>query len=175
MITILLGFFEKEEQGILDQIENLERVLVHLRYEGKVHRGKNIKHAQKTMEELYQRFKRHYHFQEEVIFPYLLVHIPKHESVIQFLRSDHETIRKSKEQLYRLFQKLSEKKPDGLESKILELGTYLIYLVRHHIELERSSVHKAVEHELKSEEQKDVAKRAKDWLSRQKDLKVLRV
>lgn len=171
----ILGFFEKTEQGILVQIENLEKVLVHLRYEGKVHRGKNIKNAKQTMEALSKTLKKHRNFQEEIIFPYLLVHIPKHESVIQFLRLDHQTIRKSKVRLYRLLERLSEQKPDGLESKILGLGIYLIYLVRHHIELERSSIHKAVKHELKLDEQMDVAKKAKDWLNRYVDSETLTV
>lgn len=157
------AFFEKEEKEILCQLEYFSEVLLHLRYEGKVQRGKNVKAANKAIAKLIKILRKHRSFQEKVIFSYLLVHIPKHESIIQFLCSDHEIIQKNKKKLYCLLKKLSEKESYTLDDKIQELGVSLIYLVRHHIELERNSIHKTLKNELNEDEKKDVAKMTRNW------------
>lgn len=165
----VLAFFEEEEKEILRLADHFDKVLIHLRFEGKVHRGKNISAANQAISGLVQMLRRHRNFQEEIIFPYLLIHIPKHESVIQFLRSDHQTIRQSKKKLCLLLSKLSETTTYAHDSKIQELGIYLIYLIRHHIELERTSIHKAIENELNADEKKEVGKKVRNWLARHAD------
>ncbi|MBI3307280.1 MAG: hemerythrin domain-containing protein [Candidatus Omnitrophica bacterium] len=158
------GFFDVEEKEILQEVENMHKTLVHLHYEGKVSRGKNLKAARQIITRLVADLGRHRRLQEEVIFPYLLTHIPKHESVIQFLRSDHSDIKKNKERLLLSLQKLL-RKPDAVPEyeKIHGLGIYLICLIRHHVELEKNSIHQAINKELRPVEKREVEQRVRKW------------
>jgi len=161
----LTGYFDVEAKDILQELEELQKVLTHLRYEGKVSLGKNLKSARQLMARLVTHLGRHRQLQERVVFPYLAAHIPRHESVIQFLRSDHADIRKSKERLQAVIRNLLKNPESCLEHvKIQELGVYLICLVRHHIELEKKSIHRALDEELRPVERRKVETRVRQWL-----------
>ncbi len=157
-------FFDQEENEILRQVEDFHKILTHLKYEGKVSRGKNVKAANRAMSRLVGTFKKHRRLQEEIIFPFLQVHIPKHEAVIRFLRSDHEDIKKNKDRLRLSLQKLSKQSVTE-NGKIQELGVYLICLLRHHLELEKENIHKAIKRELREDEKKEIGVRIKKWLT----------
>jgi hypothetical protein len=102
----ITSFLDHEEKGILKEVDVFQKSLTHLKYEGKVSRGKNVKAADRVAASLADTLRKHRQLQEGVIFPYLLVHIPKHESLIQFLRADHQDIRKNKKMLRLSLKKL---------------------------------------------------------------------
>ena len=162
----ILGFFNCEEEKLLQQTDRLQEVMNHLRYEGKVFRGKNLKAANRIVEGIAARLEKHRILQEKIIFHFLQVHIPKRESMVRFLFSDHEDIQKNKERLRLSLRKLSRNHSPE-DGKVQQWGTYLICLLRLHIELERESIHKAIRTELRKDEKKEVEKRVTKWLLKQ--------
>lgn len=160
--------FEREEMRILEEVEHFYKLLTRLRYEGKVSRARNVKASKEAITTLMGTLKRHRDLEEKIIFPFLLSHLPKHESVIRFLRSDHEDIRKNKERLYLwLKDLLKESRASGIDGKVQETGVYLTCLVRHHMELEKENIHKAIKEELKPSEKKEIAQHIRKWFQKQ--------
>lgn len=166
----LLTFIDGEEKAILNKAEGFYKCLTHLRYEGKVSRGKNVKAAIKAVKEFRELVQNHRDLQEGVIFPFLATHIPKHESVIQFLRADHQELQRSRLKLEACLQKLSKKVYESLQDGgSQETGVYFVCLLRHHIDLENKCVHQAIRSELRKDEQVEVKKRINRWLTRHHD------
>ncbi len=159
------GFFEKEAAKIINEAARLHKVLVHLRYEGKPTRGKNLKAAKSSILSFSKILKGHRELQEKVVFPYLRVHIPKHDPAIRFFCADHRAIRRDKEKLRSLIGRASKKLLEaGKFRGIQKKGAYLAGLVRHHLELERKSVLKAIRNELRPEEKKEIFGKVTFWL-----------
>lgn len=158
-------FFVYGEREILDQAEEFHEILTHLRYEGKASQGKNVKAAIKAVRGLDKIIRKHRGLQEKILFPFLASHIPKHESVIHFLRADHQAIQKSRQKLVLSLRRLSKKIGSRLEEgRIQETGVYLICLLRHHMSLENKCIHKAVQTELRKDEKSEVKGKMNRWL-----------
>ena len=162
----ILSIFDSEEEKLLRQTDRLEEAMNHLRYEGKVFRGKNLKAANLIVEGIEARLKRHQTLQEKIVFPFLQAHIPKRETMIRFLFSDHKDIEKSNERLRLSLRKLS-KNQSSEDVKAQQLGTYLICLLRHHVELEKESIHKVIKTELRKDEKREVENKIAKWLPKQ--------
>ncbi|MBI3313557.1 MAG: hemerythrin domain-containing protein [Candidatus Omnitrophica bacterium] len=161
------SFFDGEEKEMLRQVEGLHKTLTYLKYEGKAIRGKNLKAAQTSLQALVKNLQRHRALQEKIIFPFLLIHIPKHEAVIRFLRSDHQDIKRNKKRLGLLLGKLS-KRPAEVNGELHDLGVYLICLLRHHLELEKENIHRAIKKELRKDEKREVGEKIAKWLKSHK-------
>lgn len=159
-----LLFFDHEEKEMVSRVESFHKNIIYLKSEGKVRQEKNIKAARKSLQLLIKTLNRHHLLQEEIIFPYLLVHIPKYESMIRFLRSDHQDIHKNKVKLNGLLQRISRNSVSPEQVKrIDQLGAYLVCLVGHHVELEKENIYKAIQKELRKDEKKEVNQKVNAW------------
>ncbi len=159
--------FEHNGKEILGYTESLHKALTRLRYEGKVSIGKNIKTASRVTKVLDQRARSHSNFQERILFPFLETHIPRYETRIHFLRSDHHEIKKYSQKLRNLLRSLSKKfgKDHHIDSgAIQETGVYLIGLLRHHIQLEEEGIHKALKKDLNRDELNAISKKIQKWV-----------
>lgn len=153
----------KEHQIALDLIEQLDTALIGLQFEGKTSVGRHLKQVHSVLDFFLERFAKHTELEEQIIFPYLASHIPKLDSVLPLLCSQHEEFRKSIEDLQVLIDLFSNR-TSALDQaktvlKIREIGTYLIYLLRHHIEVEHQSIYKLIETELRPDEKKELQKK----------------
>jgi hemerythrin-like domain-containing protein len=161
----IVAFLEEEHAHALDKTNRLHDVLTNLRYEGKPSFGKNVQAVDKLISFFDQKLVDHVHLEEKIIFPFLEIHVPKLESVIHLLRSEHQDFRRNLESFKVHFAKLSAQKNDNgrgsVIEKLQEVGTYLIYLLRNHIQAERESIYRMINRELRSDEKKELAKQMK--------------
>lgn len=162
----LVRLFESEEKEILCRVERFHETLKHLRYEGKVSHGKNAKKALREIKELELIMHRHRKIQEKVIFPFLAVRLPKHESVIHFLLAEHGDMDRSAKKLHSLFQNLLKKPEQMKRNESWETGIYFVCLLRHHLGLENKSIHKAIHKEFRQAERRAMEKKIKIWLEK---------
>ena len=159
-------FFNCEEKEILDKTDEFHQVLTHLRYEGKVSSGKNVKASLKAVRELGKIIQRHRNLQEKIIFPFLETHIPRQESVIHFLRTDHRDIQKSLLELEMSLRRFLKNSHEGVQNGILqEMGVYFISFLRHHIGFENKGIHQAMRKELRKDEKLEVKRKINLWLA----------
>lgn len=153
----------KEHETALNLIEQLEGALVGLQFEGKTSVGRHVKQIRSVIDFFLGRFAKHTELEEHIIFPYLAAHVPKLDLVLPLLCSQHEELRKSIEDLEPLIElfsnNVSKVDPAKTIHKIREIGTYLIYLLRHHIEVEHTSIYKIIDHELRQNEKNELKKK----------------
>ncbi|MBI4372939.1 MAG: hemerythrin domain-containing protein [Candidatus Omnitrophica bacterium] len=164
-INGLSEFLGEEHHSISQETDRFQEILTHLRYEGKACIGKNLKEVRETLKFFNSEVIQHMKFEEETLFPFLEVHIPKLESVIHLLHAEHEDFKrnlKSFELSIRELEKDASEPNDGKTlEKIRELGIYLIYLIRNHIQAENESVYKIINQELRPSEKQELKRRIK--------------
>ncbi len=162
----ILQLLEKEHQQALEQIDQLDVALVGLQFEGKTSVGRNVKQIRSVLQFFLRRFIKHTEREEQIIFPFLTSHIPRLVSVFPLLCSQHQEFRKSTEDLQLLVSVFSNYKSNldqtRTTEKIREVGTYLIYLLRHHIEVECQSIYKMINCELRRDEKEELERRLKN-------------
>jgi len=156
----ILTAFNKTHQKVLVKVEQLDRALTNFQFEGKSSQGRNLKRIRSVLKFFQEELIDHIELEEQIVFPFLESHIPKLELVIQVLRSEHEDLRRNLGDLQLFLNVLSDGKSQTTHSKIvhkiLETGTYLIYLLRNHIRIEDKSVYEAVDRSLKFNEKKQL-------------------
>jgi len=170
----ILKFFDAEGEKMLLLTDKLHKALTHLRYESKAYRAKNIKAAGDAIRNLDGILQRHQSFQEKIIFPFLVSHIPRHEVAIHLLEAEHEDIRENEEKLKLNLRKLTGANKNLNDGKIYERGIYLISLMQHHIDFEKRHIHKSIHEELRADEKVVIINRISGWLKRkttQKNIK----
>lgn len=165
MITAAF-FIESEKENLLSWTENLHNALNHLRYEGKLLKEENIKAVQILAYGLDDALEKHCQIQEEIIFPFLQTHIPRHEAAIALLEAEHEDIKNQQEKLKNDILKISGMPNHLEEGKIYEAGIYLVTLLRHHIGFEKRNLQRSLQTELRDDEKAAIHKQIEDWLQR---------
>lgn len=162
----ILELIEEGHTETLQKTDRLEEVLTNLRYEGKSSLGKNLREARELFDFFNEELIEHIAQEDEILFPFLKIHLPKLESVIGLLQAEHEDFRKKLEGFKFL---LGEVKKEDREServqlieKIREQGTYLIYLLRHHIRAETEVIYKVAERELRPDEKEGLARQLRE-------------
>ena len=155
-----LGSFENTHRTTLIEIEQLEETLNHLRFEGKASIGRNLNQIRSSLDFFQSDLLKHMELEEQVLFPFVGSHIPKLESVIHLLVSEHDDFRRNFEDL-RLFlnsvaNEMSELDRSKMVQKIQETATYLVYLIKNHVRVESKSVYEVVNEELKPDEKRDL-------------------
>lgn len=160
--------FEEEERQLLSLIDHFYQTLAFLRFEGKVSFGKNIKQAKNDVARLGKRLSRHQRLQREVIFPFLAAHIPRHETIIRFLVTDHAEILKTRKKIQSLIDILSKRrKTDGGKyQEMQDTGIYWVCLLKQHLLMERTSIHKSISNELSVKEKKEMSREVQKWLQK---------
>lgn len=148
---------------MLKEANRFQTVLTNLRYEGKPCLGNNIRQTQAILAFLKNEVIQQFQFEEKILFPFLIRHIPKLESVVRLLESEHDEFQSQLKSFYKIFRKFSNtERPDGKSAEVLhETGTYLVYLLRHHIKAE-SRVFKAMNENLRADEKAKLKQLMKD-------------
>jgi len=167
----LLKFFDGEGEKMLLQTDKLHQALTHLRYESRAYRPKNIKAVRDVIQTLDGILQRHQSSQEEIIFPFLESHIPRHEAAIHLLEAEHEDIQKNTDKLKSSLQKLPEAHGNLNDGKIYERGIYLISLVQHHVGFEQRHIRKSIHKELHADEKAVITSRVSGWLKKKANRK----
>ncbi|MBI4549516.1 MAG: hemerythrin domain-containing protein [Candidatus Omnitrophica bacterium] len=153
-----LNELEAEHEESFRETEKLSDVLTNIRYEGKLSLGKNLKEANRLRLFFNRVMRHHARLEETVIFPFLEKHVPKMESVIRLLRSEHADFEKTLIEFNASLRAVDRENDAGKRllslEKMQETGTYLIYLLRHHLYNENVSVYKTISRDLNPEEKK---------------------
>ena len=98
----------------------------------------------------------HQRLEENVLFPFLKVHIPRLEHTIHLLYAEHRDFRRDFTTIRNLYQRLLIAKRLSVRSdiitKLYTIGSCFLYLLRYHAEVESQYIHDAVQIELLEEE-----------------------
>ena len=158
-----LYFLAQDHSKIEDDIDRLENALFNLRYEGKRSLGRNLKQVHAVALSFKTGLNGHFRLEEEALFPVAEKHLPKLETLIAHLKSEHASVNKHLETIEGTLKKLSRPKGDvytGTDISILrEAGMYLVYLLRSHMDAENKIVYKLIEEQLRPDEKNRITKR----------------
>ncbi len=147
----------------MEEAEKLQHALTHLRYEGKLQRGKNLKAIKSIISWLDQELKKHQRYQEKILFPFLEMHVPKYEPTIHFLQSDHAEIRENTQKVKESLKQIGRSDRYPVNGNLREAGIYLVCLLRHHIQLEKTGIQKALKKDLNEEERTEIKIKIQKW------------
>lgn len=168
--NFILKLFEKDHDDTLQKTYRLEEILVHLRYEGKVSLGKNLKQAREVLAFFSREVQRHMADEERVLFPFLKAHLPRLEPLVHYLSSEHQDFRRQVARFKLLLSRLSKKKAslnrDKVIGKLKETGIYLVHLLRAHLQGESEILCKVADRELRQDEKKELKRRFQRWIKR---------
>ena len=166
LANYLLEHFGEGHRDVLIQTDALMQVLTNLNYEGKPSLGKNLKQMNKILHYFNGPFKKHMQIEEEIVYPFFERHVPKFESVMTLLQSEHKDIRRRLGQISALLRKLSvhceNTKCEKLKEKIDSEGTYFVYLLQNHIRTESETVFKTIVRHLNQAEIEALAAEIKE-------------
>ena len=155
--------FDRCEEETLKRVELLKTILINLRYEGKASIGRNAKEARLVLNFFKKNLIDHFRIEEKIFFPFLKIHLPKLDPVICLLHSEHQDFKRClshfQKSLSEVLKKKSSEKRRELIEKLMEHGTYMIYLLRNHFLVETKSVHQVVNRQLRLAERKELLKR----------------
>lgn len=159
----LVHKLENGHQETVNKCDELKNVLTKLRYEGRASFGKNLKEIRHAMAFFDNELFHHFQLEENIIFPFLMAHVPKLEPVIHLLESEHIDFRDNFETLVLLLETVKNETSDIQRSqcvhKIAQIGTYLTYLLSTHARNENKSVYQIMVHELKPAEKKELVEK----------------
>lgn len=167
--NFLTGFFHQECEDILNKTEILSELLCLLRFEGKTSEGKNLRSAQSTFQSFEKELIEHMGLEDKVIFNYIEKHVPKFEAVIYLLRSEHKDIIRNLKNFKTVISRFkTAKKSNRLKclAEIQESGTYLIYLLKNHVQAECDSLYRAVDKYLKKDEKEQLKAMVFSWFNK---------
>lgn len=156
------ALLKKDRLQIAELLQSASEMLIGLRYEGKLTFGKNIKKIAVILTLLNREFRKHSRFEEKILFPFVKSHLPKLESVVCFLKAEHDSLKRNLDELCLIFKK--RKKMFQLNQrgewvrKLNESGTFMIYSIRHHLDARREGIEEPIENELRSDEKKELGK-----------------
>lgn len=163
--TGVVALLKREHINFFKEIDRFHNSLNNLHYEGKVSLGKNTKAIEKTIKYFKDQVFPHVTFEEDVLFDFLSIHMPRLDPTLRFLRADHKEFKANFRNFESLFKKFKAEKNDLKRNKIQEKlrikGVYIIFLMRNHIRLEDESICKAMDKEFHPEEKKLFLKQMK--------------
>ncbi len=159
---------EIHQEKALQTADRLYEALHNLRYEGKIFLKRNIRIIQEAVDFFKEEHISYIRLDEEVIFPFLRVHIPKLEQMLDVLQAENNEFREKLAELEGLFRQLkSEASDSGRFRKIMEnicdQGTYLFCLVRNHMQVKAEAVYKVMDRELHQDEKRSLYKNIADF------------
>lgn len=133
---------EKEHTQILHRVEALSSAVTELQYEGKVNFGRNLKEVAKILNFFKRNLFGHMD-KEDVFFNVISREIPQLEPVFHILFAEHKEIKVNLEVLLFLVRDLEADKGTSRSTQILaklrDKTNYLLYLLRHHVQVEDES------------------------------------
>jgi hypothetical protein len=146
----LIDWLKSDHESLRQAIELLDRYLYHLRYEGKRHTQDNLLRIKQHVQFLQKDMDRRIRYEETILFPFLIMHVPRFEPLFHLLHIDHEQCRQE-------FQFLAASSGDISVEEVLRHGEYLTGLLRSHWSIEDKSAIASVQHELKGHEKNRLA------------------
>ena len=156
-------FMEKAD-SLLATADLLESVLIYLRFEGEVGRGKNLKRAYGLLAGLQEALRKRFGQGERNIFPYLKRHIPRLEHALNLLCWEQGEVIQRLESFERQAFEVQKLEKAGRQRKVLGLyrdGVYMAYMIRHCLKVERDLIKASVPILQKAERQQ-----LDKWLAR---------
>lgn len=159
-VETISDLLEDDHAETLKKVDRLRDVLTHLRYEGRLFFGKNLRAAREVLGFFKKDMVKHVDREEKVLFPFLETHFPKLETAIQLFKAEHRDFRANLRVLQSQLEKLSGASADPsrglIIEKIRETGTYLTYLLRNHMQAESESLYKVIDRQIRQEEKKEL-------------------
>ena len=154
----LFEILDQKHRIALTKTQELYEALNNLHYEGKVSFGRNIKEIEKAVRFFRNELSPHIRADEEVVFPYLSVHVPRLDPMLRFLSAEHNELKIKFKDFEHLFRKVKDNKDSPLLPKELyklrDEGTYLFCLLRNHIQTESAGVYQVIASDLTLGEKK---------------------
>ncbi len=146
----------------METLDRLQDVLTRLRYEGRHLLGRNLKSVEEILDFFNGELNWRIYIEDEVIFPFLKAHLPKLESLVCFFAAEHAHFRKTLKEIEQLLKDLSRSKEASSQArtteKIIQAGTYLLYLLRNHIYAEDGSIYRMMDRDLNLQEKRILRK-----------------
>lgn len=145
---------------------HLQKILLHLQYEGKAARGKNLKQIDAVLRFFKHEVNGHMREEEKVIFPYLRRHVPRLEPLLSLLVSEHREFRRKIRILAFLGTRLAGPNLhfDGTRAieKLKETGNYLVCLLKGHLQEESEILYRVADRELRVNEKERLVKKVRE-------------
>lgn len=150
--------FENEKNLVLEKLDLLYDSIQNLHYEGKMSFQKNTRIINETVQHLKPILTNHMNLDDQVIFPFARTHIPILEPAINFLKAERNEFTAQLESFEILFQEFIQRNNGTvicmLLEKLREKGTYVVCIVRNHMQAEIEMVYKVLDQKLKLAEKK---------------------
>ncbi len=146
-----------QHSEMLKNTNRFQTLLTNLRYEGKPRLGANIQQTRLILKFLESKVIPQFRFEEKSIFPFLRRHIPKLEAALRLLEAEHDEFQSHLKSFQKSFQRFVKTgQSDGKNSEALkETGTYMVYLLRHHLKAE-NQVYKVMAENLRADEKAEI-------------------
>ncbi len=157
-IKVWFDSLDRKKDLALSKSDDLYNAIRNLQYEGKVSQGQNIKVIEESIQFFKGELTEHIKIDEQGMFPFLVTHVPKLEPILRFLSAEHLEIRNRLKTLQGLLKHLHHAgSSESEQNKLCQLrdeGTYLVCLLRNHLQSETTGVYKVMERELNENEKK---------------------
>ena len=149
------GLLEDPHEETREKIRHFQKTLVHLHFEGKASRGKNMRQAREALGFFNREVSGHMDQEEKILFPFLETHLPRLGPFLSVLRAEHRDFKKKLRHFEFCLDKFAEDeggRPGKIMERLKETGTYLIYLLQNHLREETEVLYKIADRELRREE-----------------------
>ena len=151
--------FEKNHGQTLKELDRLYEALRKLRYEGKAQRGKNTREIVGMISRFNHEMAEHLEEEEKILFPFLERHLPRLQSLIYLLLSEHEDFRNSLDRMRSSLHLLKAGADASVTAhQLYQRGIYFICLLRSHMWVESQNLYKTADRELKPGEKRELIK-----------------
>ncbi len=152
----IFTILEKDHKKTFQNLDLFYEVLRKLRFEGKQNLGKNLKEIRGLVAYFKRELNGHMKEEEKTLFPFLQSYIPRLEPMICLLLSEHQDFRNSLREMRLSLLEFNKAGRDKTEliHKIEEQGTYLVCLLRSHMQVETQSLYRVADKELHPSEKK---------------------
>jgi len=151
---------EETDADALQKTDELHEILIRLRCEGKPSLEMNTKNLRRILKFFKKDLLDHMQVEEKVLFPFLERHVPRLEWTIRLLCAEHYDFKRDLNIFEHLLKRLGKEKSlqarTILIQKLHETGIMLIYLLRHHIEVESKGIFEAISVELNRREKEEL-------------------
>lgn len=164
-----LTSFEREKEHVLSQLDQLFEAIQGLHYEGKMSLQKNIRTIQTIVNGLRPILDEHARLDHDVIFPFAVKHIPILEPMVNFLQAERKEFFAQLESFDVLVQKFGAEDSDGMNvlflEKLREKGTYIVCIIRNHMQAEIEGIYKVLDKRLTLPEKRELYGRMKGMIA----------
>ena len=151
--SLVVEKLKKKHDLFLSRLEELYDDLNNLCYEGKVSFGKNFEQVKRKVAFFKGQLFSHIQFDDEVVFSYLVKHVPRLEGMVSFLKVEHVEVKRELEEFEDVLRRADEEKSNSeLITMLRNKGLYFVCLLRSHMQSEYEGIYRVIESELRPKE-----------------------